>query len=300
MKKTLLAAAVALVATNTHAGIELYNQNGASVTLSGDAEVRYVKSTKEDANVEQQIHDADLGIAVRYAVNDELSVGGFWEIQGDTGTTTEDGPRMGDAYIALYHATLGTLKFGDTVNVLDDLGIQEDYYFGSYGVINNGEFDGDETVRWDYEKDGFYAAVAYRDNQRADSAETVADAKIGYDFGDVDMMMYYGIHGADDLSAVAFELTYSGLEAINLGLGYYDFEDFGSAFTFGADYSVEKWLFAMGVALEDLEASDDTDLHYFVNAGYDIAKNTTLYAEVAANTLDDSELGYALGAKIKF
>jgi predicted porin len=82
MKKTLVALAV-LAAGSAQAGIELYNQDKVTVSMTGDVEVVYLKKTDEGADFVQEIQDADFGFDTRYAVNDDLQIGAYWEFSGD-------------------------------------------------------------------------------------------------------------------------------------------------------------------------------------------------------------------------
>ncbi|WP_413284143.1 porin [Vibrio sp. MA40-2] len=300
MKKTLLALSVLVASTAANAGIELYNQDGASVTLGGDLEVVYVKGTAEDSSVEQQIQDADLKIDIRKVVNDELSVGAYWEFQGDDNDTTEGGSaNMGDVYFAFYTASYGSVKIGDVCSIADDLGVGEDYQFGVTAAVDQVDACADEAVRWDYSNDQMYVSAAYRDNQRSDAVADLADIKVGFMAGDFDLMGYYGTSNSAEQDTFALEARY-GLDAMNLALGYYDVEDAGNVVALAADYTMDKWLFAAGVNLIDADASDDDTTEYFLNAGYAVASATTLYAEIGGNDVDGSELGYAVGAKVEF
>ncbi|POF51169.1 porin, partial [Vibrio vulnificus] len=155
MKKTLVALAVMAFAGSANAGFELYKKDAVSVTMGGDIEVRYVKDKAKDSEMKQQIHDADVSFDVRYAVNDEVQFGGFWEFQ-DTGSTN------GDAYVAAY-AGAHTFKVGRLCSVLDDAGIGSDYVFGLDAFFNGtDQFCGEETMRYDFDSADFYASAAIR------------------------------------------------------------------------------------------------------------------------------------------
>ncbi len=168
MKKTLLALSVLLASTAANAGIEVYNKDGATVNIGGDLEVVFKKDVKKDAKTEQQIQDADIKFDIRYAVNEEVSVGGYWEFQGDQNNTTDGGSAiMGDVYFAVYTANMGTLKVGDTCTFGDDLGVGSDYQFGlSEAIDSSSAFCGDEVVKYSIDKGAFYGGIAYRDNQK--------------------------------------------------------------------------------------------------------------------------------------
>lgn len=301
MKKTLLALSVLVASSAANAGIEVYNKDGATVNIGGDLEVVYVKGTAQDASMQQEIQDADIKFDIRYAVNEELSVGGYWEFQGDKDDTTEHGSdKMGDVYFAFYTATYGSVKVGDTCNIGDDLGVGSDYQFGVTSTIDQAEVCGDETIRYDYSSDMFYASAAFRDDQRADSDVDLADFKVGVKVAGFDILGYYGTSGTAEQDASAVEVRYA-LESANLEAGYYNVEDKGDTIALAADYTMDKLTFAAGidfVKYDDSATEDETN--YFVNAGYAIAPATTIYAEIGGNDKDNSEVGYAVGAKVAF
>ncbi len=301
MKKTLLALSVLVASSAANAGIEVYNKDGATVKLGGDLEVVYVKGTEQDASVQQEIQDADIKFDIRYAVNDDLSVGGYWEFQGDDGGTTENGSsNMGDVYFAFYTASYGSVKIGDTCSIGDDLGVGSDFQFGVTSTVEQADVCGDETVRYDFSNDMFYASAAYRDDQRSDSSDDLADMKVGVKVAGFDIMGYYGKSNTAEQDTAAVEVRYA-LESANLEVGYYDVEDKGNVIALAADYTMDKLTFAAGVDFVKYDATATEDeTNYFVNAGYAIAPATTLYAEVGGNDKDNSEVGYAVGAKVAF
>ncbi|MEH0666263.1 porin [Vibrio scophthalmi] len=198
MKKTLVALAV-LAAGSAQAGIEVYNQDGVTVNLKGDIEVVYVKDTAKDSEFTQEIQDADFGFDVRYAVNDEVSFGGYWEFDGATGDVTKgksSSADVGDAYVALYTKSYGSIKFGRTCGALDDAGIASDYQFGVTSFFSNdSSFCGDEMVRYDFDNGAFYATLSLAQDEknvdRMGADGSYFDGKLGYRVADFDFTAYF-------------------------------------------------------------------------------------------------------------
>ncbi|WP_367986755.1 porin [Vibrio sp. NTOU-M3] len=207
MKKTLVALAV-LAAGSAQAGIELYNNDGVTVEMKGDIEVVYVKGTDDGSEFTQEIQDADFGFDVRYQVTDDLQFGGYWEFDGASGDVTDGKDslaRVGDAYVAFYSDSLGSIKFGRTCGALDDAGVGSDYQFGVNGFFeNNTDFCGDEMVRYDIDKGMFYGTLALAQDQkgtdRLGSDGSYFDVKAGLRVADFDFTAYFA---AADLSAQA-------------------------------------------------------------------------------------------------
>ncbi|MGR5360978.1 porin [Vibrio mediterranei] len=316
MKKTLVALSV-LAAAGSAQAIEIYNQDKVSVNLTGDIEVVYLKGVEDGSEFQQEIQDADFGFDTRYAINDDLQFGGFWEFKG---SSTD--PKTGNVYVALYSNTVGSIKFGRLDSMLDDAGIGSDYQFGINSFFSNGSpFGADESVRYDIDKGNFYGGVAYKQdkNKNAGLGEDghMVDAKVGARVADFDFTGFYGQAdfkgaGADvsDLPLVtgegketfwALEGRWSGVENLNLALGYYNIKLDPKATealtqqTYGlaADYTIGKVIIAAGVSQSDYDkalavSSTSTDTwdkqtNWYLNAGYALAPGATAYVEVGAN-----------------
>ncbi|KGY09559.1 porin [Vibrio sinaloensis] len=315
MKKTLVALSVLMAATSAQA-IELYNQDGATVNMGGDIEVRYKKDTAKDSEFKQEIDDSDLNFDIRYAVNDQLSVGGYWELND---LATKDG-EGGDAYVSFITTEFGTVKIGKTATQLDDAGVGSDYLFGIESFVEATDFSGDEVVRYDLDKGNFYFGLAaMQDKANEDLVGedgNYFDFKAGYRVADFDLSAFYGkakLRGSDDDGAVeadlsigALQATYGGIENLNLEVGYYKAEESkadtdAQTFAFAADYTMDKVKFAGGISSTDYSVSSKEDhKDWFINAGYTLAPNTTVYAEVGGNDKEESETGFGVGIKSSF
>ncbi|ANU36012.1 porin [Vibrio scophthalmi] len=327
MKKTLVALSVLFAATSAQA-FEVYNQDSVTVDLHGDIEVTYQNSFKE-SSMKQQIEDADFGFDVRYAINDDLQFGGYWAFDGSNDNNAKV-TKNGDTYVALYSKTYGSIKFGRLCTAVDDLGgITSDYQFDVLYQGASGDYAcRDEGIRYDYDNGTFYTTVGFVQDKMGDEhgAKTDADyvdGRIGYRVADFDLSVFYAnldfevpALGTDE-DAHGFEIDYSGLENIRLGLGYYatnkDATDADTnVYTFGADYYLGKWTFATAYSLAAEDNAKDVN-SWFLNAGYNLAPNTTVYAEVAGNDgktnmadanqpaeYRDNTTAFAVGVKASF
>ncbi|KJY83202.1 membrane protein [Vibrio galatheae] len=324
MKKTLVALSVLMAATSAQA-IELYNQDGVTVNLSGDVEIRYLKDIGVDQITKQEIDDADFGFDTRYAVNDDFQVGAYFEFSGDDGDRAVGNTSVGNVYFGFYHNAYGTLKVGKLDTILDDAGIGADYIFGVNSFFTDAGFGGDEAVRYDYDNGSFYAGLGLIQDKHDDGAIGVdghyVDAKVGYRVAGFDFTVLYGdteLKGVDSDSnalnkedtLIAGEVRYAGIENLNLELGYYnvDSKPFGGSSTdvntlaVAADYTWNKVTFAGGFSTTDYStAAAGTDFdQWFLNAGYGIAPNTTVYVEIGDNDKANTDLGYGVGIKASF
>ncbi len=329
MKKTLVALSILAAATSAQA-IELYNQDGVTVDIHGDIEVTYQNSFT-DSSMSQQIEDADFGFDVRYALNDDLQFGGYWAFDGSESNNAEV-TRSGDVYVALYSKTYGSIKFGRLCTAVDDLGgITTDYQFDVNKLYTAGANDvtcADEAIRYDYDNGSFYTTLGFiQDKLGHNDLITVQedgtvvnvdgrdlnyyDGRFGYRVAGLDLSAFFASLNFEDKSAgdekvYGMEADYSGIENVRLGLGYYatkkdhDNNADTDVVTLGADYYLGKWTFATAYSFASHDDSAKDVNSWFVNTGYNLAPNTTVYAEVAGNDETDSNTAVAIGVKASF
>ncbi|MDG3087680.1 porin [Vibrio hannami] len=302
MKKTLIALGVLAAAGTANAGINIYDADGVTVDFGGDIEVVYIKSTTKDSSMEQDIQDADFSFDTRYAINDEYTVGAFWEFSGDAGQAD-----TGDVYVALYTADMGSIKVGKTATIFDDAGVGSDYQFGISKAIDDVTVGGEETIKYQIDTGMVYGGVAFMDNKQG--GDRTADMNIGVRVAGFDAVVFYGqtqpAGTTEETDVMAVELRYA-IDAVNLEAGYYDTEDTADSWALAADYSVDLWTFATGYSVTTVDkkvnAAEPETKNWFVNAGYGIAPNTKIYAEVGGADIDgtDTDTGYAIGVKAEF
>jgi predicted porin len=318
MKKTLVALSV-LAAAGSAQAIELYNQDKVTVNMTGDVEIVYVKGTTDGDEFQQEIQDADFGFDTRYAINDDVQVGAFWEFKGSD-TNNDKGAQVGDVYMGLYSQSVGSIKFGKQATALDDAGIGSDYQFGISSFFQKGTpFAGHEIVKYELDKGTFYGTVAYMQDKQGYNGlgenGNFFDAKLGGRVADFDFTGFVGQAkqkgaGADTdglkETLWALEARYAGVENLNLEVGYYgakaelNNED-GTVAAYGAaaDYTLDSWKFATGLSQTNPDEGDKV-VNWFLNAGYALAPSTTAYAEVGGNNGDNSQTGFAVGLKAEF
>ena len=199
MKKTLLALAVMAAAGSAQAGIEVYNNEGVTVNLKGDIEVVYKQAIAANSEFKQEIQDADFGFDVRYAINDDLQFGGYWEFDGASSDVTAGSSsttHVGDVYVALYSQSIGSIKVGRTCGMLDDAGVANDYQFGITSFFSNdSSFCSDEMIRYDIDKGNIYAGASYAQDKNENTSVGkdghYFDAKIGGRVAGFDIRAYF-------------------------------------------------------------------------------------------------------------
>ncbi|MDD9157494.1 porin [Aliivibrio sp. S4TY2] len=311
MKKTLVALSVLAASAGSAQAFEIYSQDGVTVDMGGDIEVVYKQGTSDGDEFQQEIQDADVKFDVRYAINDSLQFGGFFELQ-DTGTNE------GDAYVALYSDTIGSIKVGRTCTVLDDAGIGSDYQFGIKTFFDGEDmYCVDEAVRWDIDKENFYAAAAIAQDKNGNTGlnndSTYFDGKVGYRVADFDFTALVGLGevGGDVVGSTKHDETlwsvqaaYNGVENLGLAAAYYSMDNESvvtSTIALAATYQLDVVALAAGFSNSSFDVSGEDDFStWYVNAGYPIAPNTTAYAEVGGDNADNNQTGFAIGVKAAF
>lgn len=322
MKKTLVALSV-LAAASAQAGIEVYNQDGVTVNLKGDIEVTYQNSTKSKS-MTQQIEDADFGFDVRYAINDQVSFGGYWEFDGSQSNNSE-ATKNGDTYVALYTKDFGSIKAGRLCTAIDDAGIGNDYQFGLNSFFDEADFAcGDEGLRYDYDNGQVYGTVGVIQQKLVNGSNassgtqgndnTYYDGKLGVRVADFDFTAFYAqteeVAANTDYQLLGLEARFGGVENLNLSAAYYNVETEVSGtsgdvdtMALAADYTVGEWVLGTGYSSSEGEGDWEQD-KVFVNAGYALAPNTTAYVEFAKVDSDPvaefNEDLAAIGVKASF
>ncbi len=317
MKKTLLALAVMAAAGTANAGIEIYNDSGVTVDMKGDIEVVYLNGKEDGGDMKQEIQDADLGFDVRYAFSDKTSLGAYWEF-----TDSGHGSGPGDAYVAAY-TEFGSFKVGRLCTALDDAGIGSDYQYGITSFFDNSDFFcGDETARYDFDSDMFYATIGLRQNETGSSelkaGTTYADTRFGVRVADFDFTGLFGQGENDsnnDETLWGAEARFNGIDKVGLAVAYYNMDNevdttdtIGLSATFQATETIGL---AAGYSMASHDDSRLDADDWYVNAGYSVAPNSVIYAEIAGTTQDhqvvnnavvafEDQLAFAVGAKVEF
>ncbi|MEZ9438625.1 porin [Vibrio atlanticus] len=329
MKKTLLALAVMTAAGSANAAIEIYNQDGVSVDLKGDIEVVYSNEFEKGSSMEQKIEDADFGFDIKYMVNEEWKVGAYWEFNGSSDANAT-ATKNGDTYVAAYHNTLGSIKFGRLCTAVDDLGIGKDEAYGISKLLDNATQEcADEAIRYDYDNGALYATLGYvQDKLKTDGVEggntEYFDARMGYRFAEFDVSAFVANFDAsatskvkDDHQGYGAELVFSGIENVYLSTAYYGTtsdaaNDDNSVIAFAAGYTMGLWGFNTGYSIGDHDQDVKDEDRWFVNSTYAVAPNTKVYAEVGGIDYDSkrvndkgekfykTDTGLAIGVEASF
>ncbi|WP_087021784.1 porin [Thaumasiovibrio subtropicus] len=332
MKKTILALAVPalLAAGSATAGINLYDDKGVTVDLSGAAEVQYYKGVKKDAEDQIRLDDGDLKFDINVQATDSLAaVGGigfkFEDTYDNNATVKND-----ELFIGLA-GNFGTVTFGRQLLINDDLGNTKDIEFGG-DELGFEVAQSSQAIKYVFDNGQFYAGVSASikedgkkgtpdatapNGQDVNGEEVQAfDGRLGARFGDLDARVYFynGEHttGKDiDETGFNFEVdyvfgdwsfaaSYGNRELDAKAGGKSDFDQIAIS----ADYTMDKTTFAGGYTVIQPSTDNSDASSIYFNVTQKLHKNVKAYGEIAfldsdvKDALDD--VAYVVGMEVKF
>ncbi|RBM91737.1 porin [Vibrio paracholerae] len=275
MNKTLIALAVsaAAVATGVNAG-EIYNQDGASLTMGGRAEARL---SLKDGKAEDKSR-VRLNFLGKAEINDSLYGIGFYEGEFTTNDSVS------------YENENEKESGSDLDNRYTYAGIG-----GTYGEVTYGKNDGALGVITD-----FTDIMAYHGNSAADKIAVAdrTDNMLAYkgQFGDLGVKASYRFADRDvnagkfvdnNKDGYSLSAVYAfGDTGFNIGAGYAD-QDTQDQYMLAASYAIADFYFA-GLFTDGEKAKDVDYTGYELAAGYKLgqAAFTATYnnAETAKET----------------
>ncbi|WP_435247314.1 porin [Vibrio sp. nBUS_14] len=321
MKKTLLALAVMTAAGTANAAV-MYDDNDVTVTIKGDIDVHYIKTSDKNQDAQIAVDDADFGFGLKYNVTDELAVGGALNIDGDAsidedGQDENQGIEVNEVYVGLMYGP-NTLTFGEQYTVRDDSGIGGDYEFGLAGAVDNSDFYGPQVVKYVYDAgEMFYGAAsfsAYENGAKGRvDGDSETDIRLGARVADFDFTVYLGktkksqvdedhyiLEGRYTLDALELAATYAASTTDNgvAGTADVDTDVIGVAATYTLSEQVS---FAAGYSIMDNDTAGSKEVGQgYVNTTYNFTSQVWSYAEVGFTDEDNKDTAYVVGMGVKF
>jgi predicted porin len=310
MKKTLIALSVLVAAGSVNAA-NVYDNDGVMVDVYGDFAVHYEQGQgTNDAGHDQDaaivVDDADFGFNFESAINEEMAIIANMDVTG------EGNLELDDLTVGL-KAGATTIKVGDQVNLVDEIGISNDFAFGlgtaetMVALADSGE----QVINVQYD-DGekFYAGMSSTTASDGDDTTTEGSQfalKAGVRFGDADVVAYYADGDVkednNDASALALKGSYALGDVVLSALYVTAEEDTdGDVDSIGANvqYTMDKVGFNLGMVDHDADAAANEYSEYYANVSYAVAKNATAFFEVQDNDISGEDMGYAAGLTVKF
>ncbi|MCG2836199.1 porin [Photobacterium sp. WH77] len=321
MKKTLIALSV-LAAGSANASVNLLDQDGVIVDLSGSAEVQFIQKIVAD-NVDSdpsiRLDDGDITLNTTIPVNTNLNV--VAGLSFDLSNTDENGNTKDffndELYAGFQGADFGTLTFGRQYLISDDAGIGKDYEMG-LEQLDLGKTQGSEVVKYVYDNGQFYFGASHDVN--ANDNGGITDARLGARFAGLDVRGYY--YTSDDVKNADLNPAGIGNEVDGYNIeAEYVFGAFAFAGSYGnvevtdgitnasgdvdlieaaGSYTMGKNTFALGYVRADSDG--ETIDNVYGNVTHQLHSNVKLYAELgwADGDNTDYDLGYVAGMEVLF
>ncbi len=280
MKKTILASAILLVAGAANAA-EVYNNEGATVTLGGSFRGHAVVNDSD--NVSFQDAGSRFDVKAAKELDNGLKAFGAAEIKY---TDIEDAVKNDDrasglylnqAYVGLAHDVYGSVAVGQQLGLDDDL-----YYHDfSYVASNVGSNDATEQLKYanSFGAATVVASVMNQDAFAIGGVYEVAGLTVGADYiyddnknADTATYLLSAQYAIDALTVAA---TYGSTEVANVDNAFYGV---------GAKYALgQAGVYAM---YDSAEAGTKTATAIVVGADYELAEGVIAYAEFASKDAD--------------
>jgi hypothetical protein len=316
MKKTLIALSVLVAAGSVNAA-NVYDNDGVMVDVYGDFAVHYQQDKGDDQDAKIKVDDADFGFNFESAINEEMAIIANMDVTGE-GALELDDLTVG------FKAAGTTVKVGKQVNLVDEIGLSNDFAFGLDTAEDQVALaaSGDQVINVQYDSGEMlyagFSTTAQVDTAGGDNAWTEAQegsqyaVKVGARFADADVVAYYAdgdISNKDDQGdaadsdVIALKGSYA-LNDVTLSAIYTAAsQDDSDVDAYGANiqYSMDKVGFNLGAVDTDFEAADSEDYtEFYANVSYAVAKNATAFFEVSDNDKTGVDMGYAAGLTVKF
>jgi len=303
MKKLALSIAAISAAMATGVYAETLNtESEVELNLTGEVEVAYVKGNIEDSDAVLGFENVTLGVMPVYETETGVTALANFEVDFAEALEADPALSLNKAYVGLGVAgaevTVGKQDYASA-----EFGIGKDIAFGSGSQL--AATSGNDVVKLAYSLDGINVIASLDIAESEDESAidvygeyTVMEgAKVAGTFqshkanADADAENNLGVSGeyTMDALAVAAEFSYD-LEAKNMGYEVAGSYQVAEAVTVAA---------GVGQTFYDDDAFD-TLTQYYVNSEYKVHDNASAYLEVGGNTVEDSEIGYAVGMKVKF
>ncbi len=321
MKKTLIALAV-LASGSAQAGIDLYNENGININLSGAAEVQYAdRDWNKKTDGELRIDDADLQLNTTVQLSENLSaVAGM-------GFAYEAEEVNADELWAGFKGNFGTVTFGRQLLISDDAGIGKDYELG-FEQINFVDTAGGSSVKYRFDNDQFYFGASHELNNNDDTAPEITDGVIGVRVNPNLDIRVYGYKGTNldyqnnvDAKGYNVEAEYV-FNNIALAASYGNMDYYASSddsikadlevFDVAASYTLGKNTMAVGYnraiaqgSIANFNIISNHADNVYANITHKFNNNVRVYTELGYSSMDlegqhFDNIGYVAGMEVKF
>ncbi len=332
MKKlTIAIASISALAASATFAETVYEGDDLTLEIKGEVDSQIRKTTIEDSNFDHRFDDVDFAVKASYESESGITAFSYFKADFAKLADQEDGDDddniLSQAYVGIETSGV-TITYGINDYATDNFGIGQDVEFGSTtAILSTG---GNEVIRADYDMDGLFLSASYDLPETKTVGTEEVDDESSFDvYGEYAVADGITVAGffqtqkvdgdADSYMAVGASVEYSqnGLTA-GAAVAYTDAETWESDFSddpvaidgatsievAGAYDVSEDLTLGGGFGMQLLDIDIDDPMQVYGNVQYAVAPMSTVYAELHYDIIDDdaaeTELGYAVGMKVKF
>lgn len=322
MKKLILAAAVALASGSANAAT-IYENGGFEYKLNGDLQVQFRQESGVDKNADIEFDDLELKNYVSYELNDSMTAFGRVDFGfKDAAEDKQSGSKLEEAYVGMdFNGT--SISFGKQSFASDEFGIEE----AIETHTDEDRFDavatsGDDVIRIDADLSNVYLVASYEMEAKGEDSENgeafdlfastefsglelaaafqqwnAVDSQSG---GSDESIDTWGVSAAYDFGIATLAADYSESDS-NFETSKSNAQQYNLAAVFAAASTTDVAIGMTETSYDDLVGNDDvTEWYANVTYAFPAHKNVTVFAEIADTDIDNHDMGYLAGMRIKF
>ena len=318
MKKTLLALAVSLASVSAHA-VTVYDNNGLTYEVNGDFQVQLRQKAGIDKDTDIEFDDLEIKNSVSYELNDSMTAFGQMDFDFKGIANDDDGEAdLEEAYVGMAFNNIA-VSVGKRPTATDDFGVEKAIEFDA---ADGDRFDavatsGDDVIHVEADLDTVTLMASYEMAAKGSSLENdyhfdllalteINGLELGAAFqqftraGGNDSIDTYGISAAYDFGMFELAADYSSSDD-DIETDKRNASQYNLAASFAANSDTELALGMTDTSFDDQAGAEDF-IEYYGNITYKFPAqpNVSVFAEIKNTDLDDSDMGYLAGMRVKF
>ena len=318
MKKTLVAVAVMLASASANA-TTVYDNEGLTYTVNGDiqAQIRQKAGINKESDLE--FDDLEIKNHVSYELNESTSAFGRIDFGFKDMANKDDGEaELEEAYLGMAFNDIA-VSFGKMDTASDEFGVEKAI---EVDASDEDRFDaiatdGDDVIRVDAEMENVTMVASYEmEAQGSDKPnDSHFDLFVGTELSGLELgaafqrfetaggnndIDTYGISAAYDFGQFELAADYSASDA-DIETDTANASQYNLAASFAATSDTEIALGMIDTSFDDEVGAEDF-IEYYANVTYKFPahSNVSMFAEIKNTDLDDSDMGYLAGMRVKF
>lgn len=298
----------------------VFKKDNFTYKIKGDWQIQFRKDTGKDQDLDVEYDDLEIKNSVSYELNDTLTAFGeldFGFKNAADKSNSDDPPHLEEAYLG-FKIQAFKLFFGKTTSAGDDFGITEsietivaDHCFDEFGAVEGDDIVGASGEIADIVK--IYATYEIdAESEKSDANGTFFDILVTAEFSGVSLGAAYQTlqeSGSDkDINTWGVQAGYDA-KYFEIGADFSMTEDDNddtekTVWNVAVAVPIKPVTIAAGYVLLNVDdgTDDEEEAGWYGNVTYKFpsAKNVSIFAEISDSDKEEVDVGYLLGARIKF